>query len=130
MSTFHLYVHPEGSTISFEKCVFDPLLTQFWSQNGPFSRHFGILHGPKRVTTGSKRAKNARLSMLNGVGSLLEKHVFDPFLSHFLSHNGPFSRHFGLFHGPEAGDLSLKMGYKHLFEPPIWSRITFGKMRF
>ena len=33
----------------------------FWSQNGPFSRLFGIFHGPKRVTKGSKRAKNTYL---------------------------------------------------------------------
>ena len=31
------------------------------SYNGPFSRHFGIFHGPKHVTTGSNRAKNTCL---------------------------------------------------------------------
>ena len=32
-------------------------LTHFWFQDGPFSRHFGVFHGLKRVTAGSKRAK-------------------------------------------------------------------------
>ena len=50
--------------------------THFWSQNGPFSGHFGIFHGPKRVTTGSKRAKNTCLSMPSGLGTTLEKMIF------------------------------------------------------
>ena len=40
MGSFHLFVPPKWSRIFFmEKRVFDP----FWSQNGPFSRHFGVL---------------------------------------------------------------------------------------
>ena len=78
-----------------EKQVFDPCFTHFCSQNVPFSKHFGILHGPKRATTGSKRVKNPCLSIPNGPGSFLEQHVFDPFLTHI----SPLSRHFGLFQG-------------------------------
>ena len=59
-----------------EKCVFDPFLTHFWSQNGPFSRHFGIFHGPKRATTGSKQPKNTCLSIPSGLGTALEKIFF------------------------------------------------------
>ena len=59
-----------------EKCVFDPFLTHFWCQNGPFSRHFGIFHGPKRATTGSKRPKNTCLSIPSGLGTTLEKMIF------------------------------------------------------
>ena len=88
-----------------EKRVFDPFLTHFWSQNGSFSRHFRIFHGPKPVTTGSKRAKNTCLSIQNGLGSLLEKRVFDPFLTLFWSQNGPFLRHFGIFHGPKRATM-------------------------
>ena len=61
-----------------EKCIFDPFLTHFGSQNGPFSRHFVIYHGPKRGTAGSKRAKNTGLSIPNDLGSL-EKIQFYPF---------------------------------------------------
>ena len=67
---------PHGPGSLLEKCVFDPFLTHFWSQNGPFSRHFGIFHGPKRVTTGSKRAKNTCLSIPSGPGTTLEKIIF------------------------------------------------------
>ena len=70
---------PNGPRCILEKGIFDPFFTLFCSQSGPFSRHFGIFHGPKRITTGSKRAKNTCLSMPNGLGSLLEKRVFDPF---------------------------------------------------
>ena len=33
-----------------------PFLTEFWSQNSPFSRHFVTLEGPKWLAMGSKRA--------------------------------------------------------------------------
>ena len=69
---------PSGPRSIFEKGVFEPFLTHFWSQNGPFSRHFGIFHGPKRVTTGSKWAKNTCLSIPSGIGTTLEKIIFSP----------------------------------------------------
>ena len=65
-----------------ENRVFDPFLTHFWSQSGPFARHYGIFHGPKRVTKGSKLAKKTCLSTLNSLGSLLGKCVFHP-MTHF-----------------------------------------------
>ena len=92
---------PNGLGSLLEKHVFDPFLTHFWSQNGPFSRHFGIFHEPKPVATGSKWAKTTCLSIINGRGSLLEKRVFHPFLTHCWSQNGPFSGHFGIFHEPK-----------------------------
>ena len=58
------------------KRVFDPFWTHFWFQNGPFSRHFGIFHGPKHVTTGSIWPKNACLSTPSGLGTTLEKMIF------------------------------------------------------
>ena len=58
-----------------EKCVFDLFLTHFWSQSGPFAMHFGIFQGAKRVTMGSKWAKNTCLSFPNGAGSFFSKHV-------------------------------------------------------
>ena len=76
---------PNGPGSLLEKCVLDPFFTHFWPQNGPFSKHFGIFRGPKRITTGSKWAKNTCLSIPNGLGSFLEKCVFDPFLTYFCS---------------------------------------------
>ena len=78
---------PNGPGSLLEKRVFDPLLIHPCSLNGPFSRLFGMFHGPKRLTTGAKWAKNTCLSTPNGRGSLLEKHVFDPFLMLFCSQN-------------------------------------------
>ena len=75
---------PNGPASLLEKHIFYPFLTHFWSQNGPFSREFGIFHEPKRVIAGSKRAKNTCLSIPYRPGSLLEKciflQVFDSFL--------------------------------------------------
>ena len=48
----------------------------FLVPNGPFSRQFGILHGPKRVTPGSKRTQNTCLSIPSGLGTTLEKMIF------------------------------------------------------
>ena len=56
--------------------VFDPFLTHCCSRNGPFSRHFGIFHGPKSATTGSKRPKNTCLSIPSCLGTTLEKMIF------------------------------------------------------
>ena len=92
---------PNGPRTLSEKRVFDPFLTHFWSRSGPFSRHFEIFHGVKRIPTGSKWAKSTCLSLPNGPGSFLEKRVSDPFLTHFWSQNSPFSRQVGIFHGPK-----------------------------
>ena len=120
---------PNGPGSVLEKRGFDPFLTHFWLENGPFSRYFGIFHGPKRITTGSKWVKNTCVSSPNGPRSLLEKRAFDPFLTHFWSQNGPSSSHLGIFHGPKRVTSSSKWA-KNFFERPTWSRIGFGKMRF
>ena len=48
----------------------------FGSQNGPFSRHFGIFQGRKRASTGSNPAKNTCFSIPSGLGTTLEKIIF------------------------------------------------------
>ena len=67
---------PNGSRSLLEKQVFDPFLTHFWSQDSPFSRHFGILHGPKHITMASKWAKTTCLSIPCGLRTTLEKMIF------------------------------------------------------
>ena len=58
---------------SWKRAFLTNFVTHFWSQNGTFSRHFGIFYGPKRVTTGSKRAEYTCLSIPSGLGTILEK---------------------------------------------------------
>ena len=60
------------ATVSLRLAV----LSHFWSQNGPFSKHFGIFRGPKRATTGSKRANNTCLSIPSGLGTTLKTIIF------------------------------------------------------
>ena len=97
------------------------LKTRFCSQTGPFSRHFGNFHVPKRVTTGKNHCFLCFflclqcLSIPSGGGSLLEKCVFDPLFTFFWSHNGPFSTHLGIFHGPKrvtAGSKWIGFGFQ------------------
>ena len=86
-----------------KKHALEAVLTHFWSHKGPFSRHLGIFHGLKCVSTGSKRVRSTCLSIPNGPGLLLGKHPFDPFLTHFWFLNGAFSRHVGIFRGLKMG---------------------------
>ena len=126
----HLFVHPQWSRITFGKRVFDPFLTQCCSQSGPFSRHLWIFHGPKRVTTGSKQAKNSCLSIPNGPGSFFGKHIFHPFWTHFSSQNGLFSRHFGIFHGPKRANTGSKWPKSTCLSIPSGLGTTLKKMIF
>ena len=121
---------PIGVGSLLENHVFDPFLTHFWSQNGPISRHFGILHGPKCVTTGSRWTKHICLSIPNGPGSLLEKRFFDPFLTHFWSQNGAFSRHFGVFRGPKHATTGSKRPKNTRLSIPSGLGTTLKKIIF
>ena len=117
--------------VSLEKHIFDPFLTDFWSQNNPFSRHFVTLEGPKWLAMGSKRAHFTCLCTPNGLGSFLEKHIFDPFLTHFWSQNSPFSRLFVPLEGPKW----LAMGSKWTAHStgvctPNSSKVSMGKHIF
>ena len=100
---------PNGPGSLLEKRVFDPVLTHFWSKNGPFSRDFGIFHGPKRVTSGSKWAKNTCLTIPYGPRSLLEKCLFDPFDA-FVVLKRPIFKAFWHFPWPKTRHHGLKMG--------------------
>ena len=105
-------------------------LALFWSQHDPFSRHFGIFRGPKRATTGSKRAQNTCLGIPNGPRSLLRKGFFDPFLSHFWSQNGPFSRYFGIFCGPKRATTGSKRAKNTCLSIPSGLGTTLKKNIF
>ena len=104
---------PNGSGSLLEKHVFDPFLTLFWSQNDPFSRHFGIFHCAQRVTTGSKPAKNTCLSIPGGLGTTSEKNFFSP-REPWLTHRWP---------PPCAGRAALLLGRHKLPTPhlALWS---------
>ena len=112
------------------KHIFDPFLTHFWSQNNPFSRHFVALEGPKWLAMGSKWAHFTCLGTPNDLGSILEKHIFDPFLTHFLSQNSPLSRHFGLSRGPKRATTSSKRAKNTCFGIPCGPRSFLKKVIF
>ena len=57
-----------------------------------------------------------------------KKRVFDPFLTQFWCEKGPFSRHFGIFHGTKR--VMAQNGPKILVRGPQWSRNNFGKNPF
>ena len=109
---------PKSPKVSLEKHIFDPFSNDYWSQNSPFSRHFVTLEGPKWLAIGSKWAHFNCLGTPNGEGSFLEKHIFDPYLTHFLSQNCPFSRHFGIFGGPKRATTCSKCAKNTWFGIP------------
>ena len=121
---------PNGPGSLLEKRVFDPFFDPFLVPKWPFSRHFGSFHEPKPVPTGSKWAKTTCLSIINGPGSLLEKRVFDPFLTHCWSQNGPFSRHFRIFHGPKRATTGSKWPKNTCLSIPSGLGTTLEKIFF
>ena len=54
----------------------------------------------------------------NGLGSFLEKHIFEPFFTHFLSQNSPFSRHLGILGGLKRATMSSKRAKNTSFGIP------------
>ena len=115
---------PNSPKRSLKKHIFDPFLTNLWSQNDPFSKHFVTLELPKWLAMGSKWAHFTCLCTPNGLGSFSEKHIFHPFLTHFLPiFFGPKTTHFQNicdFGGAKMACNGLKMGSFHLFRHPKW----------
>ena len=139
VGSFHLFRHPKWSRTIFGKNTF---LTHFWSQNSPFSRHFGILGGPKRATTSSKHAKTTFFGIPCGPRSFLKISFCTEWtlLTHFATHLfgvhkqvkralfESIARHFGHYTVTKCFEnrlfwdqKSLKYGSKMCF-----SKDTFG----
>ena len=127
---FTYFCATNGLGSFLEKRIFDPFLTHFLSQNNPFSRHFVTLEGPKWLAMGSKGAHFTCLATPNGVGSFLEKHIFDPFLTHLLSPKQPIFKASGDFRRAKTGHHELTTRQKHLFWHSTWSKIIFEKSLF
>jgi hypothetical protein len=58
----------------------------------PFARGLGTVKGSKMVPVGSNGPQITHLNIPEGPGSLLKKHIFDPFWTPFQGQNDPFSR--------------------------------------
>ena len=116
--------------VSLEKHIFDPFFAHFLSLNSCFSRHFVRREGPKWLAMGSKRAHFTCLGTPNGLESFLEKHIFDPFLTLFLSHSCPCSRHFGMLGGPKRATASSKRAQNtvlafNVVQDHLWKESSF-----
>ena len=62
---------------------------------------------------------------------ILEKHIFDPFLTHFWEQNNPFSGHFGILGEPKRATTGSKCAKNTCFGIPCGlSRIIFEKRFF
>ena len=115
---------PNGLGSFLEKHIFDPFLTHFLSQNSPFSRYFGILGGPKRATTSSKRAKNTWFGIPCGPGSFFRTRW--TLLTHFGTHL------FGLPLAACRSSLGLGTGVRALVRANFegWKPPTVGGCRW
>ena len=103
MGSFHLFVHSQIVQKYLWKNTFWMHFSLFFGpKNNPFPRHFVTLEGPKWLAMGSRWAHFTYLCIQNGLCSFLEKHIFDPFLTHFWSQSSPFSRHFVTLEGPNG----------------------------
>ena len=122
MGLFHSFVHPKWSKIIFGRAHFQRIFHPFWSQREPFLVHFMAFEGPKWLAMGSKWAHFTCLGTPNGLGSFLEKHVFDPFLTCFLSQESPSSTHCGILRGPKQATTSSKRAKNTCFGIPCGPR--------
>ena len=84
------------------------------------------LEGPKWLAMGSKRVHFTCLCTPNGLGSFLEKHIFDP----FFVPKQPIFKAFWDFRRAKTGHHELKPRRKHLFWHSMQSRIIFEKSLF
>ena len=126
MSRVHPFGHHSWTRIIFlENLGFDPFLTHFSVQNNPFERHFVTLEGPKWLAMGSKRAHFTCLGTPNGLGSFLEKHIFDAFDPFFVPKQ-PIPKAFWDFRRAKTGHHKLKTRQKHLFWHSMWSKFAPG----
>ena len=126
----HWVVHPKYSKSIFEKTHFSHILTHFRCQNNPFSRHLVTLDGPKWLAMGSKWAHFTCLGNPSGLRSFLEKHIFDPFLTHFWSQTRLFSRHFGILGEPKPATKTSKRAENTCFGIPCGPRSHSKKFFF
>ena len=131
MGSFHLFVHSQIVQKYLWKNTFWMHFSLFFGpKNNPFSRHFVTLEGPKWLVMGSRWAHFTCLGTPNGLCSFLEKHIFDPFLTHFWSQNSPFSRHFGILGGPKRATTSSKRAKNICFGIPCGRRSFLEKVLF
>ena len=60
----------------------------------------------------------------------MEKHIFDPFLTHFFVPKEPIFKAFWDFSRAKTGHHELKSRQKHLFWHFMWSKIIFENVFF
>ena len=154
MDSMHLFVHhPLSKNLFLKNTSFDPFLTQFWSQNNPFSKHLVTLEGPNGVkkgsllrhhifkafcdygepnwfSMGSKRAHFTCLGTPNGLVSFLETHISDAFLTLCLFRKKPIFKAFSDLGGAKMPCTRLKKRSFNLFRHPKWPKTIFWKTHF
>ena len=113
-ASFHLFVHPKRSRIIFRKTHFYSIFDEFLVVKQPILKAFGTFEGPKWLAMGSKRAHFTCLGTPDGLGSFLEKHIFDPFSPLERPIFKPFCDHCGA----KVASNGLKTGSFHLLVHP------------
>ena len=122
MGSFHLFRHPKWSKINVGKThfwpIFDPFLTHFFVPKQPIFKavcDFGVA---KMACNGLKMGSFHLFRHPKRSRIILENPILDPFLTHFLSQNSPFSRHFGILGGPQRATMSSKRAKNTCFGIP------------
>ena len=128
--SFHFFVHPKWSRITFGKTHFSPIFDPFFIAKQPIFKAFCDLEGPKWLAMGSKWAHFTCLGTPNGPGSFLEKPILDPFLTQFISLNSPLSRHLGILGGPKRATTSSKCAKNTCFGIPCGPGSFLKKSNF
>ena len=127
MGSFHLFMHPKLCKTIFGKVH---LLIHFSLIFGPKEAHFQgkmwLLSGQKWLAMGLKRGHCTCLCTPNGLASVSEKHMFDP----FLVAKQPLFKAFCDFGVAKMSCNGPKKGSFHFLRHHKWSSIIIGKTPF
>ena len=103
---------PNGVGSFLEKHTFDPFFTHFdpfFVAKQPIFNALCDFGGAKMACNGLKMGSFHLFRHPKWSRIIFGKtHFFDPFLTHFLPPNSPFSRHFGILGGPQRATMSSK----------------------
>ena len=111
----------------WRKRVFDPFVDPFLVPKWPIFQAFWGFPWAKTRHRGLKAGEKTCLSIPNGPRSLLQKHPFDPNLTHFWSQNIPFARNFGVLCGSQCVTTGSKWAKNTCWGIPNGLAALLGK---
>ena len=110
--------------------AFCPIFDRLLVSKQPISKAFCGFAGAKMLGKGLKKGSFHFFRHPKRSRIFVGKTHFDPFLTHFLSQNSPFSRHFGTLGGPKQATTSSNRSTRTCFGIPCGPRSFLKQVIF